>query len=115
MATYYVFVGSKSKAISYTDLPFLTLMGAPAAAGDEQAVPQTAAVKTTAGASFSVTYDGKPQFKPIEGTGMTYAVNTSAAVIWSGGRYYACDQGVWYESAAATGVSGGGPWMRRIR
>jgi hypothetical protein len=71
----------------------------------EQAVPQTAAVKTTAGASFSVEYDGSPQFKPIDGTGMTYAVNTSAAVIFSGGRYYACDQGIWYDSASATG-----PW-----
>jgi hypothetical protein len=71
----------------------------------EQSVPQTAAVKTTAGASFNVSYDGEPQFKPIDGTAMTYAVNTSAAVIWSGGRYYACDQGVWYDSASATG-----PW-----
>ncbi len=71
----------------------------------EQAVPQTAAVTSSAGASFSVEYDGSPQFKPIDGTGMTYAVNTSAAVIFSGGRYYCCDQGVWYESAAATG-----PW-----
>jgi hypothetical protein len=71
----------------------------------EQSVPQTAAVKTTAGASFTVEYDGAPQFKPIDGTGMTYAVNTSAAVIFSGGRYYCCDQGVWYESTSATG-----PW-----
>lgn len=71
----------------------------------EQAVPQTAEVKNSAGASFKVEYDGNPQFKPIEGTGMTYAVNTSAAVIFSGGRYYCCDQGVWYESASATG-----PW-----
>jgi hypothetical protein len=71
----------------------------------EQSVPQTAAVKTTAGASFNVTYDGEPQFKPIDGTGLTYAVNTAAAVIWSGGRYYACDQGIWYDSASATG-----PW-----
>jgi hypothetical protein len=71
----------------------------------EQAVPQTAAVRNSAGASFTVEYDGAPQFKPIDGTGMTYAVNTSAAVIFSGGRYYACDQGVWYDSASATG-----PW-----
>jgi hypothetical protein len=71
----------------------------------EQSVPQTAAVNTTAGASFNVEYDGNPQFKPIDGTGMTFAVNTSAAVIFSGGRYYACDQGVWYDSPSATG-----PW-----
>jgi hypothetical protein len=71
----------------------------------EQSVPQTAAVKSNAGASFSVEYDGEPKFQPIDGTGMTFAVNTSAAVIFSQGRYYCCDQGVWYESASATG-----PW-----
>jgi hypothetical protein len=72
----------------------------------EQAVPQTAAVKHSAGASFTVEYDGSPKFEPIDGTGMTYAVNTSASVIFSGGRYYCCDQGIWYESASATG-----PWQ----
>ncbi len=72
----------------------------------EQAVPQTAAVKHSAGASFTVEYDGSPKFQPIDSTGMTYAVNTSASVIFSSGRYYCCDQGVWYESASATG-----PWQ----
>jgi hypothetical protein len=72
----------------------------------EQAVPQTATVKMNAGASFTVEYDGTPQFQPVDGTRMTYAVNTSAAVIKSGGRYYCCDQGIWYESTSATG-----PWM----
>ena len=52
----------------------------------EQAVPQTAAVKNTAGASFSVEYGGTPKFEPIDGTAMTYAVNTSAAVISFGPR-----------------------------
>lgn len=54
----------------------------------EQTVPQTAAVKTSAGASFTVEYDGSPKLEPIEGTAMRYAVNTSASVILSGGRYY---------------------------
>jgi len=72
----------------------------------EQAVPQTAAVKTAASASFNVSYDGTPKLEPIEGTAMRYAVNTSASVILSGGRYYCCDQGIWYESASATG-----PWQ----
>jgi hypothetical protein len=71
----------------------------------EQSVPQTAAIKHTAGASFSVEYDGTPSFEQIEGTAMQYAVNTGAAVILSGGRYYCCEQGVWYEAASATG-----PW-----
>ena len=30
MATYYVFVGARSKALSYSDLPFASLMGVPA-------------------------------------------------------------------------------------
>ena len=72
----------------------------------EQAVPQTAAVNHSAGASFTVEYDGSPKLEPIEGTAMQYAVNTSASVILAGGRYYCCDQGVWYESASATG-----PWQ----
>jgi hypothetical protein len=72
----------------------------------EQAVPQTAVVKTAAGASFNVTYDGDPVFEPIEGTMMEYAINTPAAVILSGGRYYACEQGIWYVASRPTG-----PWQ----
>ncbi|RLA43110.1 MAG: hypothetical protein DRQ97_13170 [Gammaproteobacteria bacterium] len=69
----------------------------------EQAVPQTAAVKSSAGASLEVEYDGSPKFDTVEGTAMKYAVNTAAAVILSGGRYYCCDQGIWYESASPSG------------
>ncbi len=71
----------------------------------EQEIPQTADVKLDAGASFSVTYDGAPKFEPVEGTKMQYAVNTDAAVFISGGRYYCCSQGIWYEASAPTG-----PW-----
>ena len=42
-ATYYVFVGSKSSEISYTDLPFLTLTGAPAPAEVKESEPQPTA------------------------------------------------------------------------
>ncbi len=70
----------------------------------EQAVPQTAAVKPSAGASLKIEYDGSPKFEPVEGTAMKYAVNTAAAVILSGGRYYCCDQGIWYESASPSGA-----------
>jgi YVTN family beta-propeller protein len=34
VATYYVFVGSRSKGLKYTDLPFASLMGMPAAAAE---------------------------------------------------------------------------------
>ena len=52
-----------------------------------------------------MTYDGPPRFSAIGGTSMQYAVNTASTVILLDGRYYACDQGVWYE-----GVSPTGPW-----
>jgi hypothetical protein len=60
-------------------------------------IPQTSAIQRS-DRSFEVTYDGDPQFAPIEGTGLEYAVNTDAEVILADGRYYACDQGVWYIS-----------------
>ena len=34
VTTYYVFVGSRSKSLKYTDLPFASLMGMPAPAGE---------------------------------------------------------------------------------
>ena len=58
-------------------------------------IPQTSAIRRDA-SDFYVTYDGEPEFEPIEGTNLQYAVNTDAEVIFADGRYYACDQGVWY-------------------
>ena len=51
-------------------------------------IPQTATVRRSE-AKLDVKYDGPPQFQPIEGTGMEYAINTSAEVIHAAGRYYA--------------------------
>jgi hypothetical protein len=67
-------------------------------------IPQTSAIQRS-DRSFEVTYDGDPQFVPIEGTDLQYAVNTDAEVILADGRYYACDQGVWYISDDPEG-----PW-----
>src|SRR5206468_3494088 len=58
-------------------------------------IPQTSAIQRS-DQGFEVTYDGDPEFVPIEGTDLQYAVNTDAEVILADGRYYACDQGVWY-------------------
>ncbi|OGF04745.1 MAG: hypothetical protein A2W00_09645 [Candidatus Eisenbacteria bacterium RBG_16_71_46] len=82
-------------------------------AGTEQAddavadagIPQTSAIRRD-GVDFQVTYDGPPQFEPIEGTSMQYAVNTDAEVIFADGRHYACDQGVWYIADSPDG-----PWQ----
>jgi hypothetical protein len=67
-------------------------------------MPQTAAIKRSE-AKLEVTYDGDPQFKPIEGTSMLYAVNTSSQVLLINGIYFACEQGVWYAAPSAKG-----PW-----
>lgn len=56
-------------------------------------------------ATLEVQYDGTPRFDAIQGTAMTYAVNTSYEVIGCNGQYYCCYQGVWFTAAAATG-----PW-----
>jgi hypothetical protein len=53
-----------------------------------------------------VKYDGEPQFRPIEGTTVEYAINTATQVLRIDGKYYAVDQGVWFASGLATG-----PWV----
>lgn len=67
-------------------------------------IPQTATVNR-ADAHLEVQYDGTPQFKPIQGTRMQYAVNTGTDVIRAGNRYYAAKDGVWFVSDSAVG-----PW-----
>ena len=68
-------------------------------------VPQVATVRRTE-ARLDLTYDGAPQFKPIEGTSLDYAVNSPVPVIRIDDRdYYALDNGVWFFSATVDG-----PW-----
>jgi hypothetical protein len=70
-------------------------------------VPTTLTVNpTTAAAEVKVTYSGEPQFKPIEGTSLSYAVNTADKVIQVGDLYYLCLQGIWFNSTTAQG-----PWV----
>ncbi len=68
-------------------------------------IPQTSEIRRD-DESFEATYDGEPQFEPIEGTDLQYSVNTYADVILSYGRFYACDQGVWYVADSPYG-----PWI----
>jgi len=70
----------------------------------ESHIPQTAAVDR-ATATLTVTYDGEPKFSPIEGTSMSYAVNTDKSVLKIGARYYCCDEAIWF-----VGISPKGPW-----
>jgi hypothetical protein len=69
-------------------------------------IPTTVEVdQAKAAAEAKVTYDGEPEFKPIQGTSLTYATNTSEKVIKVGDVYYLCLNGVWFMSANAQG-----PW-----
>jgi len=70
----------------------------------DQIIPQTTAIRRD-DSSLTVTYDGPPRFLAIGGSSMQYAVNTASTVILLDGRYYVCDQGVWYEGPSPTG-----PW-----
>ena len=56
-------------------------------------------------APVQVTYTGTPQFQPIPGTTVQYAVNSPYAVFLVDGGYYCCHQGVWFSGAAPDG-----PW-----
>ena len=70
------------------------------------AIPQTATI-TRSEAKLAVQYDGEPTFVPIEGTAMSYAKNTSAAVIkMSDDNYYCVEAGVWFKGSSAQG-----PWV----
>jgi hypothetical protein len=67
-------------------------------------VPSTTTVKLTE-APVQVTYNGQPKFVVIEGTPVQYAVNTPKSVFLAEGKYYCCDQGVWFVGPTPTG-----PW-----
>ncbi len=64
-------------------------------------IPVTAAISRKA--TTQIRYDGKPEFRPIEGTSLQYAVNTSTPVIKAQDQYYAVDRAVWYQSAQPDG------------
>jgi hypothetical protein len=67
-------------------------------------IPQTATVGTDLQAP-EVSYQGMPEFQPIEKTTVQRAVNTDKDIIKVGDLYYMCFQGVWFMSTSATG-----PW-----
>ena len=108
------YVASDSLPATFQDIPPESEQGVlrPFIAGTDEAkdavmdnyIPQTAAIKRSE-ASLEVQYDGDPEFEPIEDTGMTYAINTATSVIMAEGRYYACDEAVWFVADSPTG-----PW-----
>lgn len=70
-------------------------------------IPTSVTVNAAAAAAAAkVTYDGAPQFAPIQGTSLFYATNTAQRVIKVGDVYYLCLQGVWFVSSNPQG-----PWQ----
>ena len=70
-----------------------------------------AAVKRT-GATLEITYDGPPQFQPIAGTPLQYAVNSPLPVIQvQPDSFYALDNGVWFASDTPFGVWTPATWV----
>ncbi len=69
-------------------------------------IPQTATI-TRSEAKITVQYDGEAKLVPIEGTSISYAENTSAAVIKvSDDNYYCVEAGVWFKARSPQG-----PWI----
>jgi hypothetical protein len=66
-------------------------------------IPQTATI-TRSEAQLQVRYDGDPQFKNIEGTGLEYATNTATPVIRVDDKsFYAVENAVWFVGPSPLG------------
>ena len=70
----------------------------------DASIPQTAKVDL-ASTTTTITYDGEPKWKLLEGTVVYEAENASTTVLYIREHYYACENAVWYESDQANG-----PW-----
>ena len=86
-----------------------TLASVPGTVQSEDAVllasvPQRAVVNPKE-MSATVSYQGEPQFQPIEQTAVSFAVNTPEDVFLVNGVYYCCQQGVWFRASGPAG-----PW-----
>jgi hypothetical protein len=74
----------------------------------DNSIPQTATIDRKK-ATTKVEYAGPPKFEKIAGTDMEYAVNTGKTVFKEGTKYYAVDQGIWYEANSPDG-----PWRASV-
>ena len=113
----WTFVASNALPADFARIPPASLAGAvlPTVAGTAQAqaaaiensIPQTATVPLKGGPAFTPNFDGPPQFVPVAGTTLTYAVNSSEPLIQvAPNAYYAVTAGVWFTAPGVTG-----PWM----
>ena len=68
-------------------------------------IPQTARVNKKELKAPDVSYNGNPEFAPIQGTSLARAMNTDKDIIKVGDIYYMCFEGVWFVANSPTG-----PW-----
>ena len=77
-------------------------------------VPEVATIRRSA-AQLESTYDGPPQFEPIEETTLEWAVNAPIPVIRVDWRnYYALDNGVWFFAESPHGPWSAAAWVPAI-
>jgi len=85
-----------------------TVAGTPQAkqALNENSIAQTASIPLKNGPKFTPKFDGAPQFAPVPGTTMAYAINSPVPVVRvAPDAYYAVRAGVWFTATQVTG-----PW-----
>lgn len=68
-------------------------------------IPQTAVIDRHQ-ATLTVKYAGEPQFDKIPGTDLEYALNTATSVFKKDTRFFALEEGVWFEADSPNG-----PWQ----
>ena len=73
-------------------------------------IPQMARVALDGSLKIEVAYSGEPKFEAIEGTSLSYAVNTNEVVIKAGEKYFVLKDGVWF-----VGDTPNGPWSVATR
>ena len=66
-------------------------------------IPQMARVATDGTVKVDVAYSGDPKFEPIDGTTLSYAVNSNEQVIKVGERYFVLKDGIWFVGDTSTG------------
>jgi hypothetical protein len=112
----WTFVASDALPRAFANIPPHSLAGAvlPSVAGTPQAqqaliansIPQTATVPRGNGPKFTPNFDGAPQWRPIDGTPLSYVVNSPTPIIRvDATSYFAVSSGVWFSATALAG-----PW-----
>ncbi|HEV3224035.1 MAG TPA: hypothetical protein VGZ90_14195 [Puia sp.] len=70
-------------------------------------IPTKTSIDPKDAPQVTITYSGTPKFVTIEGTSLSYVVNTTEKVIMvSDNQYYACVSGLWYVATTPDG-----PWV----